>query len=67
MSCCKIALVELVGEFLPGRQVKLRLVQAAAEALAILGDEARDESAGDDAADEQQAIQKASDDSHRHP
>ena len=63
----QIAVVKLIGEFLPGREVQLRLVQSTAEALAILGDEPREQSSGNHATDQQQAIQQAADDSHRHP
>src|SRR5437762_9281663 len=60
-----IAVMELVGEPLPGLEVEPRLIEAAAEALPILRNETRDETAGDHRAHHQQSVEQAVKKHHR--
>ncbi len=54
----EVTLVELVGQLLPRRKIEARLIEAAAEALAVLGDEAGHQAAGHHGADEKNAIEQ---------
>ena len=56
-----VALVILVGELLPGREIEPCLIEPAAEPLAVLGDEARHEAAGDHGAHQQQSVEQSAD------
>jgi len=49
----KIAVMVLIGNVLPGREIELGLIEPASQALSILGNKPGDESAGDDGGDQQ--------------
>src|SRR5690348_466637 len=61
----EIALIVLLGQPLPGLEIEPCLIEPSAETLAVLCDEARHETACDDGAYQQQAIEQASDKRHR--
>jgi hypothetical protein len=60
----QITVMILIGELLPRFKIEARLVEATAETLAVLGDEAGHKPAGHDRADQKQPIQKPTQDCH---
>lgn len=57
----QITVVVLVRDLLPRRKVEARLIEAAAQPLAILRDEPRDEAARDDGTYQQEPIDETPD------
>jgi hypothetical protein len=55
----EIAVMELVGEPLPGLEIEPRLIEAAAESLPILRDEAGDQAPGHHRAHYQHSVEQA--------
>ena len=53
----QVAVVQLVGDLLPWFQIELRLVESAAEALAVLRNESWNQAAGHDGGDQQEAVE----------
>ena len=60
-----VAVIELVGELLPRLEVEFRLVEAAAEPLAILRNEAGDETSAHCGGYQHYPVEQSSDDRHR--
>lgn len=58
------SVVLLVGELLPGRKIERGLIESAAQALAILGDESRYQTAGDDGGNQQDSIEESAQKCH---
>ena len=61
----EIAVIVLIGELLPWREVEPRLIEATAQPLAVLHDEARHETAGHHGACQQQSIEQTTQQQHR--
>src|SRR6516164_1789878 len=59
-----ISVVVLVGQVLPRGEIEPGLIEAAAETLPVLRDEARDEPASDHGAHEQKPIEQSPDKGH---
>jgi hypothetical protein len=57
-------MVELIGDFLPRFKIEAGLIETTAQPLAILRDESRHQTAGNDGAHQKQSVEQAAHEKH---
>jgi hypothetical protein len=60
----EIAVKILISDLLPGSEIELRLIESTTEALDVLGNKARHETAGNDGGEQQQSVDQAAYEEH---
>src|SRR5213082_3592694 len=60
-----IALIELIGDSLPGLEIESGLIEATPQALAVLRDETRHQTAGHRRGHQKQSIEQSAQEQHR--